>query len=172
MVMSKLTDTEIDAAIASLTAKVINITTINLRKELKTGSFSSIQNILRQRGFLDTPNKEVHNSIPQNNINELLANAKNDLALLQKKEYFLKQKVKTVKQEITEPLASANAVLEHYIKRIIKDGMVPDIPLDLIKLLELYMDNTKLELINHEGSYYTDVATKLARILLLSKDLN
>lgn len=50
--MPKLTDTDIDDAISRLVEKKIRISTKNVRAEIGFGSFSSIQEYLRQRGYL------------------------------------------------------------------------------------------------------------------------
>lgn len=50
--MPKLTDTDIDDAISRLVEKKIRISTKNIRAEIGYGSFSSIQEYLRQRGYL------------------------------------------------------------------------------------------------------------------------
>ncbi|MGN1392850.1 MAG: DNA-binding protein [Succinivibrionaceae bacterium] len=171
--MSKLTTTEINTVISKLLSEGKKVSTKNVRTELGYGSYSSIQEILRELGYLDDKQKIEDKEESNDTISRLLEKYQQELQLKNKevkdKEYLLKKYDVTISKKIEY----ANNNLKHFNDRILKDKIVPTIPNDLIKLLNevrevLYKKISMLS--DNKGDYYLDKAKRLHQMMILNKD--
>lgn len=164
--MSKPTTIEIDRAIANLVAAGKKITTLNVRAELGTGSNSTIQEILRERGYISS--KSIMDSTQQVNLQSPIQNNENSTSIennLYKNQSFqeeqlssanqlvltdLQQKLRQAKkleQELLyqqeqiktlhkNKLNNSNALYNTIIDKAINEHLFAEIPNDLLMVLK------------------------------------
>ena len=197
--MTGFTTTEIDLAIKNLQATGQKISTINMRRILGRGSYGTIQQILRQKGFLNTPNEESDPRItPQNSenanpayvhepenhvtasdacgsegIERMIHDAEKTLIRLRNENTRLRDDIERIENEITGPLQEYQSVLKFINNRFFQ-GTCPEIPEDLLIILRELIRKTKPRLgilHNDKSEYYRDDANKLLKAVFLSRNL-
>ncbi len=186
--MTRLTTTDVENAISTLLIEGEPITTINVRAVLGSGSFSSIQKILRGLGYLketaktesvterepvtqeleNTDHKQISN---RQEIERLIYDKQQELERLRRKEANLEALTTKIENEFSEPFHNATAVLEYYLKMTLDSDLATEIPGDLKILLKKFRDQPEFELIKDENSSYEDDAAKIVRAILLNKEL-